>query len=670
MNFSNTSPLLSLTLLVAVLAGCAATPAVVRPGDRVELGFTCRLPNGGVAATTRPDSALGDDGKSPFYLPRKGPETVTLTAGVQPGDAKQDRVSFEDEILKRLGDTLAGLREGEQAVVELQAERYPAATPADRFVRMALVRKRQKEMRLSTEEYSTRTGKPPEPGQRLVIDPLVPGRVSEVTDKEVVVLFAPEPGKPLTTPFGPITVRETPTQYELEIKAEKGRLVRTGGMVGRISAVDNDSFTIDYGHPFGGETLRCDVNVASVKQAEKKNVVQESAPVSAVIKDAVLDPAPVAASGNTLDPRAEKVFSKGLSNMLAMTGQSAETIVAVRSGDLVTTNYTVTLEDGTLLATTLERIAGDQSVKKVSWYREPAGYAPQELVAGKQEVMPGLGEALVGMKAGEKQRIRLPADKAFGMPDPQKTQQMPCSQTFPTSIRMPADEYVKRFSSFPTLNKEVELMPYFKSRVTEVTERDVALEFLVADGASFSDSFGSISVAVAGDRITTTLKPLVGAPFPMKDGLGIISATDGTTFTVDFNHPLAGKTIVLELEAVSVAPVATNVGAIDWIDDYDAGLARAKEEGKPVFLMLHADWCSWCKKSFSDTFPDPRIMALKDRFVWVRINSDKELKYKQQYGQEGFPMMVLMNSEGTVLKKIDGYRDAIALREEIRAVLN
>jgi hypothetical protein len=204
--------------------------------------------------------------------------------------------------------------------------------------------------------------------------------------------------------------------------------------------------------------------------------------------------------------------------------------------------------------------------------------------------------------------------------------------------------------------------------VTEVTEQDVALEFQVKDGAVFQDSFGSISVAVAGDRITTTLKPLVGAPFPLKEGVGIISATDANSFSLDLNHPLAGRTIILDLEAVSIS--AAQAGEIVWIDDHDAGLARAKMEGKPAFLILHADWCGWCRKSFSETFPDPRITALKDRFVWVRVNSDKELKYKQQYGQEGFPMMVLLNSDGTVLKKIDGYRDAAALREEIRAVLN
>jgi FKBP-type peptidyl-prolyl cis-trans isomerase 2 len=307
-------------------------------------------------------------------------------------------------------------------------------------------------------------------------------------------------------------------------------------------------------------------------------------------------------------------------------------------------------------------------VNKVSWYREPSVYAPVELVAGKQEIMPGLGEALVGMKAGEKRHVTLAPEKAFGLPDPKKVQQLPLNQSFPKTIRMPADEYTKRFSNFPIVNKEVQLMPYFPSRVTEVTEQDVALEFQVKDGAVFQDSFGSISVAVAGDRITTTLKPLVGAPFPLKEGVGIISATDANSFSLDLNHPLAGRTIILDLEAVSIS--AAQAGEIVWTDDHDAGLARAKMEGKPAFLILHADWCSWCKKSFSDTFPDPRITALKDRFVWVRVNSDKELKYKQQYGQEGFPMMVLLAADGSVLKKIDGYRDAAALREEIRAVLN
>jgi FKBP-type peptidyl-prolyl cis-trans isomerase 2 len=264
----------------------------------------------------------------------------------------------------------------------------------------------------------------------------------------------------------------------------------------------------------------------------------------------------------------------------------------------------------------------------------------------------------------------LTADKAFGPADPAKFQKLPRNQSFAKVIRIPAEEYVKRFSSFPTIGKEVALMPYFPSRVTEVGEKDVALEFQVTDGAVFSDSFGSLAVAVSGGKITSTLSPQVGAAFPLKEGFGVVTAMDAESFTIDLNHPLAGKNLTIDIEAVSVTPASTTDTGVPWIDNHDAGLARAKQDGKPVFLILHADWCSWCKKTFTETIPDPRIAALKDQFVWVRVNSDKEQNYKQLYGQEGFPMMVLLKADGTVLKKIDGYRDARALREEIKAVLH
>ena len=60
---------------------------------------------------------------------------------------------------------------------------------------------------------------------------------------------------------------------------------------------------------------------------------------------------------------------------------------------------------------------------------------------------------------------------------------------------------------------------------------------------------------------------------------------------------------------------------------------------------------------------------LKDKFVWMRLNSDKEKKYKQEFGQDGFPMMVILRPDGTVMKKIDGYRNAAALKAELDGVL-
>ena len=63
------------------------------------------------------------------------------------------------------------------------------------------------------------------------------------------------------------------------------------------------------------------------------------------------------------------------------------------------------------------------------------------------------------------------------------------------------------------------------------------------------------------------------------------------------------------------------------------------------------------------------MTGLKDKFVWVKVNSDKETKYKQQYGQNGYPLMLVLNPDGTLRKRIDGYRDAHGLKEELEGVL-
>lgn len=642
-----------LTLLAAILGGCASGgDRIIAAGDSVGIHFTCRLPNGDLAVSTDPDAGTHAPA-SRIYLKRASSDPLAVVAGANTKQPVQGRLALEDDVAGRLAIALTGMKEGAVFNTELIAERLAAQPDSKPLVKIAKVRKRAKELRMTRAEYTTRTGKEPAVDQPFVTDPAVPGKVVSITGDETLIRFAPK-AREIELPFGTGIIRETPDSYEIDIQAVPGTLLRTGSMIGRITAVDSESITIDYGHPFGGDKLSCQVRVKSLKPAEKKEIAAQ--------------PDPAHAARGTLDPQAEKVFDQGMATMLSMAGQAAGAPETARSGDLVMVNYTLTLEDGALVATSRKNVAEDAAVKKVSWYREPGGYGPQELVAGKPEIMPGLAEALVGMKPGEKRRLTLTPDKAFGMPEPGKYRQLPLSQTFPVTIRMPADEYVKRFSTFPVAGKEVELMPYFKSRVSEVTERDVALEFQVQDGARFHDSYGTLSVSVADGKITTTLEPKLGAPFPLKDGEGVISAADGTSFTVDTNHPLAGKTIVLDLETVSVT-APPQVEPIDWIEDHDAGLARAKTEGKPVVLMLHAEWCSWCKKMFSDVMPDPRIMALRVRFVWVRVNSDKEVKFKQQYAQNGFPLIVLFKGDGSEARRMEGFQSAAALRQVMRGLL-
>ena len=138
---------------------------------------------------------------------------------------------------------------------------------------------------------------------------------------------------------------------------------------------------------------------------------------------------------------------------------------------------------------------------------------------------------------------------------------------------------------------------------------------------------------------------------------------------MDLNRPLAGKDIILDVEAVSSTPkAALNTMKIAWSDDYKAGLSRGKEEHKPVLLVLYASWCQWSKKYFDETFADPRIRAMANDFVWVKIDSDLNKEYKTMYQQEGFPFTVLIGPDGTVVKKLSGFNDAASLADGIHCI--
>lgn len=106
-------------------------------------------------------------------------------------------------------------------------------------------------------------------------------------------------------------------------------------------------------------------------------------------------------------------------------------------------------------------------------------------------------------------------------------------------------------------------------------------------------------------------------------------------------------------------PSAPAVAAGQWTTDCPAALRQAKTEKKKVFLFFTgSDWCGWCKKI------DREILGTSDfksyaaqNLVLVKLDFPRGIpqsaqqkaanqKLAQQYGIEGFPTIVVLNSEG------------------------
>jgi FKBP-type peptidyl-prolyl cis-trans isomerase 2 len=266
--------------------------------------------------------------------------------------------------------------------------------------------------------------------------------------------------------------------------------------------------------------------------------------------------------------------------------------------------------------------------------------------------------------------VTLPPDKAFGPRDPKKAAPFPCERRMPRNPALDPRTYVTQFGTFPIVGKEINLTPYFRSRIVEVAENFVRLESLAKGGEKGQEPFGTTEVHIEGEEIVIRLTPKLGADFEMNNQKGKIVSTDGSTFTVDFNPPLAGKPVVLDLEVVSLTKASAFKGMeIAWMEDHDKALDKAKKEKKPVVLMLYASWCSWSKKLMNESMEDPRIKVTKDKFVWAKVNSETQKDLYQFYEQKGFPLTVLLNSNGEIIGKIDGYREAGALKKDLEGAL-
>jgi hypothetical protein len=229
--------------------------------------FTCRLSDGSLAASTSKDSGRGDGlTRSAIFLERGTSDPVTIVAGT-PDELPSDNLrSFEDEILEQLRGRVGGMKERESRALELAPRVNRTVPPGTNRVPMARVRVRAKELRLSVADFSARTGKAPEVGGSYTIDPSFPGQVASVGEAEVLIRFSATPGQVVPLTFGSGVVTDAGDHYEIRIETEKGRLVRSGGLVGRVVQVDDRLIHIDYPNPFAGETLSCEVTVASVEK--------------------------------------------------------------------------------------------------------------------------------------------------------------------------------------------------------------------------------------------------------------------------------------------------------------------------------------------------------------------------------------------------------------------
>ncbi|RUM35340.1 MAG: peptidylprolyl isomerase [Desulfobulbus sp.] len=121
--------------------------------------------------------------------------------------------------------------------------------------------------------------------------------------------------------------------------------------------------------------------------------------------------------------------------------------MAAKKGDSVKIHYTGTLEDG-------------------ETFDSSEGHDPLEFTLGSGQVIPGFDEAVIGMEAGDKKTVTIPADKAYG----QRNEEM--------IITAPRDQVPKDIN--PEVGQKLQMAgpenQPIMVEITEVTDEHITLD--------------------------------------------------------------------------------------------------------------------------------------------------------------------------------------------------
>lgn len=101
---------------------------------------------------------------------------------------------------------------------------------------------------------------------------------------------------------------------------------------------------------------------------------------------------------------------------------------------------------------------------------------------------------------------------------------------------------------------------------------------------------------------------------------------------------------------------------LNWEDNLESALQKAKSENKAVLVnFTGSDWCVWCQKLSAEVFSKSEFEDYADdNLVLVKLDFPRNIEQSnetkmynsqlmQRYGVEGFPTILLFNSQGKMV---------------------
>lgn len=102
-------------------------------------------------------------------------------------------------------------------------------------------------------------------------------------------------------------------------------------------------------------------------------------------------------------------------------------------------------------------------------------------------------------------------------------------------------------------------------------------------------------------------------------------------------------------------PLWLSAGEIVWSKTFAEAEAKAKQESKPLLVLITSESCQWCRKLESTTLEDEKIVGkIKSGFVAVHVTRDKSI-YPKNLTAKMVPMSYFLDNDGKVIYSMPGF---------------
>ena len=110
-------------------------------------------------------------------------------------------------------------------------------------------------------------------------------------------------------------------------------------------------------------------------------------------------------------------------------------------------------------------------------------------------------------------------------------------------------------------------------------------------------------------------------------------------------------------------------GRLPFVVGYEAGVAEAQRQNKPLLVFFTAEWCHYCHAMAAEALSQEVVVRIAERFVCVLVDADAEPEVCRQYRVRAYPTVQFLSPTGVPLNRMTGKQPAQQVVMEMQAAL-